>query len=81
MTISDLLQMAESSQNGQKTLGKVEIALGSNFSFSYSFSKRLLLQTCKNQGLFGKGLDPKVPFVSIFVTAASVNRMQTARDI
>ena len=28
----------------------------SNFSFSYSVFKRLLLQTRKNQGLFGKGL-------------------------
>ena len=29
----------------------------SNFSFSYSVFKRLVLQTHKNQGLFGKGLD------------------------
>ena len=28
----------------------------SNFSFSYSVFKRLVLQTHKNQGLFGKGL-------------------------
>ena len=28
----------------------------SNFSFSNSVFKRLVLQTCKNQGLFGKGL-------------------------
>ena len=28
----------------------------SNFSFSHSVFKRLVLQTRKNQGLFGKGL-------------------------
>ena len=28
-----------------------------NFSFSRSVFKRLVLQTCKNQGLFGKGLN------------------------
>ena len=40
--------MAESSPN--KKLAT------SNFSFSHSVFKRLLLQTRKNQGLFGKGL-------------------------
>ena len=30
----------------------------SNFSFSHSVFKRLVLQTRKNQGLFGKGLNP-----------------------
>ena len=29
----------------------------SNFSFSYSNFKRLVLQTRKNQGLFGKGFN------------------------
>ena len=29
----------------------------SNFSFSHSVFKRLVLQTCLNQGLFGKGLN------------------------
>ena len=28
----------------------------SNFSFSHSVFKRLVLQTCKNKGLFGKEL-------------------------
>ena len=32
----------------------------SNFSFFYSVFKRLLLQTRKNQGLFGKGLKRKI---------------------
>ena len=30
-----------------------------NFSFSHSVFKRLVLQTCDNQGLFGKGLKEK----------------------
>ena len=34
----------------------------SNFSFSLSVFKRLLLQTRKNQGLFGKGLMPSFIF-------------------
>ena len=53
----------ESDENGRKlskrvenTVGKGEIARMSNFSFSRSVFKRLLLQTHKNQGLFGKGL-------------------------
>ena len=38
------------SRNGMFTL------VTSNFYFSPSVFKRLILQTCKNQGLFGKGL-------------------------
>ena len=49
------MKMAESSQNGQKTLWEKEKSLiTSNFSFSHSVLKRLVLQTRKNQGLFGK---------------------------
>ena len=40
----------------ENTVGKGEIARYGNFSFSHSVFKRLVLQTCKNQGLFGKGL-------------------------
>ena len=40
----------------ENTAGKGEIVVTSNFSFSHRVFKRLLLQTCKNQGLFGKGL-------------------------
>ena len=39
----------------ENTEGKREIAHTSNFSFSHSVFKRLILQTRKNQGLFGKG--------------------------
>ena len=52
----------EFDENGRKfskwlenTVGKGEIVT-SNFSFSRSVFKRLVLQTRKNQGLFGKGL-------------------------
>ena len=49
--------MAESSPNGYKTpWEKEELLVTSNFSFSHSVFKRLVLQTRKNQGLFGKGL-------------------------
>ena len=51
------MKMAESSQNEQKTLWEKEkLLVTSNFSFSSSVFKRLVLQTRKNQGLFGKGL-------------------------
>ena len=49
--------MAESSPKGQKTLWKkVKLLVTSNFTFSHSVFERLVLQTRKNQGLFGKGL-------------------------
>ena len=61
-TISNLMQIAESSPKWvENTVGKGEIARTSNFSFSHSVFKRPVLQTRKNQGLFGKGL--KVHFV------------------
>ena len=49
--------MAESSPNRQKTLWEKEkLLVTSNFSFSHSVFKRLVLQTRKNQDLYGKGL-------------------------
>ena len=49
--------MTESSPNGSKTLWEKEkLLVTSKFSFSHSVFKRLVLQTRKNQGLFGKGL-------------------------
>ena len=51
------MKMAESSPNREKTLREKEkLLVRSNFSFSHSVFKRLVLQTRKNQGLFGKGL-------------------------
>ena len=40
-------------QKGRKHFGKRRNT--SNFSFSHSVFRRLVLQTCNNQGLFGKG--------------------------
>ena len=49
--------MAKSSSNRKKTLWEKEkLLVMSNFSFSHSVFKRTVLQTRKNQGLFGKGL-------------------------
>ena len=49
--------MAKSSTNGLKTQWeKVKLLITSNFFFSHSGFRRLVLQTHKNQGLFGKGL-------------------------
>ena len=62
--------MAESSRDGKKTLWEKEkLRVMSNFSFSNSVFKRLvdLLQTRKNQGLFGKGLN-MLSFRHIFFT-------------
>ena len=59
MTISNLIEMAEGSPKGWKTLWEKEkLLVTSNFSFSHSVSKRFVIHTCKNQGLFGKGLTP-----------------------
>ena len=50
--------MAENSPNGLKTLWvKEKLLVTSNFSFSHNVFKRFVLQTCKNQGLCGKGLN------------------------
>ena len=51
------MEIAKSSPNGLKTLWEKEkLLVTSNFSFSHSVFKRLVLQTSENQGLCGKGL-------------------------
>ena len=51
------MKMAESFPNGWKTLWEKEkLLVTNNFSFSHSVFKRLIPQTHKNQGWFGKGL-------------------------
>ena len=49
---------------------KEKLLVTSNFSFSHSVFKRLVLQTRKNQGLFGKGLiwrkHPPLPHLASF---------------
>ena len=47
---------------GIKHWEKEKLVVLSNFSFSLSVFKRLVLQTRKNQGLFGKGLRALPPF-------------------
>ena len=41
----------------ENTVGKGDFACTSNFSFSLRVFRNLVLQTLKNQGLFGKGLN------------------------
>ena len=56
-TISNLMKVEEKSPNGLKTLWEKEkLHVTSNFSFSHNVFKRLVLQTRKNQGLFGEEL-------------------------
>ena len=51
--------MAESSPIECKTLWeKDKLLVTSNFTFFHSVFKGLVLQTCINQGLFGKGFRP-----------------------
>ena len=50
-TVQNLMKMAESSPNGCKTLWEKEkLLVMSNFFFSHSVFKRLILQTHENQG-------------------------------
>ena len=52
------MKILEGSPNMLKTLWeKVKLLIMSNFSFSLGVFKRLVQQTRKNQGLFGKGLN------------------------
>ena len=60
-------------ENGRKfakrvenTVGKGEIACYEQFFLSLSVFKRLVLQTRKNQGLFGKGLIYRLQMFSIW---------------
>ena len=41
----------------ENTVGKEKLLYTSNFSFSHSVFKRLVLQKCKNQGLLGKRVE------------------------
>ena len=41
----------------ENTMEKEKLLIVNYFSFSHSVFKRLVLQTCKNQGLFGKGIN------------------------
>ena len=53
----NFMEMVGSYQKGEKTLGeKKKLLVMSNFSFSCIVFKRLILKTCKNKGLFRRGL-------------------------
>ena len=55
------VKMMESSPKGKKNpWEKEKLLVTSIFFFSQSVFKRHVLQTCKNQGFFGKGLKPFV---------------------
>ena len=45
----------------------------SNFSFSHSVFKRCLLETHKNQGLFGKGLKLILAYLKVATNPAGIN--------
>ena len=56
-TIVNMMKMVERSPNGWKTMCEEEkLLVMSNFSFSHSVFKRLLLQKCESKSLFGKQL-------------------------
>ena len=61
MTISNLIERTVGSLKGYKTLWEKEkLLVTSHFSFSHRVFQRPVLQTRKNQGLFGKGLKKKL---------------------
>ena len=52
----DNFKFDENDRKFSKWVEKEKLLVTSNFSFSHSVFKRFRLQTCKNQGLWGKGL-------------------------
>ena len=56
----------ELSKQLENTVGKGELLVTYNFSFSRSVFKNVVLQTHKNQGLFGKGLNVTQKFKFVF---------------
>ena len=60
----------------EKTLWEKEkLLVTSNFAFSHSVFKRLALQTCKNQGLFGKGLKKCIQTIHTSVTRVTLTEV------
>ena len=67
---------------GRKALWEKEkLLLTSNFSFSLSVFKGLLLQTHKNQGLFGKGFTDKreICFTAVASSFCFINKKHVQR--
>ena len=73
------MKIAESSLNRQKKLWEKEkLLVTSNFSFSHSVFKGLVLQTRKTQGLFGRGLKSQKWLTrKMFVYKIQVNPIHT----
>ena len=54
----------------------------SNFYFSHSVFKRLVLQTCKSQGLFGKGLRRNsIYLIFLFLLHSGLNQCNTVKEV
>ena len=69
--------MTESSRV-ENTVGKEKLLVTSNFSFSHSVFKRLIMQTREKQGLFGKGLTNKsADKLTIYMNKMTYRRDQT----
>ena len=78
MTILNLIKIAENSPNGS-LWEKEKLLFTGNFSFSYSVFKHwFVLQTRKNQGLFGKGFTFKLLSKTPGRFVDSVDQDQTA---
>ena len=63
-------------KRAENTVEKEKLLVTSNISFSSSVFKRLILQTRKNQSLFGKGLKIQFDFGNI-CTERVLHRSQT----
>ena len=61
---NDKFETRPNSKALQTTILSLTKMAESNFSFSRSVFKRLVLQTRKNQGLFGKGLNALMIYIS-----------------
>ena len=67
--------MTKSSPKGWKTMWEKEkLLITSNFSFSCIVFKKLVLQTHKRQGLFGKGLRSIILFALFFIQAKKAKK-------
>ena len=67
---------------GRKHWVKEKLLLMSNFSFSRSVFNRLVLQTRKNQGLFGKGLRRNsIYLIFLFLFHSELNQCDTPKEV
>ena len=79
----DNFKFEENGRKGRKKtlLEKEKLLVTSNFSYFHSVLKRLVRQTCKTQGLFGKGLNPLFIEQGLTLSQTTNSRpYQTERD-